>query len=1163
MPVGFGCALYFVQDSAAIELLAEGSSVLVLLAAAVLFFRAFREKYLFTWILAWIAYIAYRYTSTGALGPSTAGRGVLSNAAFIVAVTLFAASVLYYSNARRQLLATAALAAIALAIMGVRAAWFPNSRPLAVSLHAVYMLITVSAAIRLVLFSRGRRELGPWLTAVMLVLVHLDEAPHLPHDLTGLDLVIELLLGLGMLMIVLEDSRERARRLGVVNAITMAIARAQDPSAVMKQALAELKKLLHARAAWYRVLQNDKLIILEHIGLSERFIAACSELASEASVAATRTVRRGVPVVFRLSDLDQVTRGHFIDEGLDHLLLVPIRGKNSIIGTLAFAAERLRSYTQDELNFLLATGNQLGIALENLELIEQILRSQRQWISTFDSIDDVILVHDSEFRIIKVNRALLRRLGRPLQQIVFKSCEATLPHTQQWSGCPYCTDSQSLLTEAPDPCFGGYSLVSTSSYVEEGSERQGTIHIVKDTTERRAAEERYRMLFEQAQEGVFISTPEGHVVDCNDAFVRMLGYNSREEVLTLDLRHCYAHPEQRDAFRQEIAAHNYVRDYEVMVRRKDGGLLTVLENSFASRDASGRIERYQGFLLDITEKKRAEDGIRRRNRELHALNDIAVIATQSFDLDEILNVTLRQLMDLFAADTGSAYLFDEDTLTLRYRTGYGHRSDLGTRMPEIKIPQELWQNLKATHTEVITSEHMPPLPAHITEFVQAEDLHSWMWTIMWSKDKAVGILGISSHRPREFTSTDEDLMIAAGRQLATTLDKVHLYEETCRAYDDLRRTQEQLLQSEKMSAVGQMISGVAHELNNPLTAILGYAQLLESEDLGERCRDYVQKVLKQAQRTQRVVQNLLSFSRQRKPEKGQVDLRRVLEDTLALRDYDLKLNNIAVERDLQGNLPTVTADAHQMEQVFLNILNNAVDAILENARSGVLKVRIYADGTYVCTEFQDSGPGMKEPSRVFDPFYTTKGVGKGTGLGLSICYGIVKEHRGDILALNPPDGGALFRVVLPASGAMARPEVEASPKRRGLVLQGRILLIDDEEAVLEFEREVLTGAGADVIALSRGEEAIARLQRDWFDAAVIDCKMPGKWTGMEIYRWITENRPALRHSILFTVSNVADTKTRAFLEETGLACIVKPFEVADLIAMARRILARRSATSAN
>jgi two-component system NtrC family sensor kinase len=154
------------------------------------------------------------------------------------------------------------------------------------------------------------------------------------------------------------------------------------------------------------------------------------------------------------------------------------------------------------------------------------------------------------------------------------------------------------------------------------------------------------------------------------------------------------------------------------------------------------------------------------------------------------------------------------------------------------------------------------------------------------------------------------MMVAVGRQLAPTIEKVRLYEETCRAYEDLRKTQEQLLQSEKMSAVGQLIAGVAHELNNPLTAILGYAQLLESEGLNDRASDFVRKLFKQAQRTHRVVQNLLSFARQRTPQKQEVDIRKIVDETLALREYDLKVNNIVLERETMVDAPSVTADPH-------------------------------------------------------------------------------------------------------------------------------------------------------------------------------------------------------------------------------------------------------------
>jgi two-component system NtrC family sensor kinase len=391
--------------------------------------------------------------------------------------------------------------------------------------------------------------------------------------------------------------------------------------------------------------------------------------------------------------------------------------------------------------------------------------------------------------------------------------------------------------------------------------------------------------------------------------------------------------------------------------------------------------------------------------------------------------------------------------------------------------------------------------------------------------------------------------------LATTIEKVQLYEETCRAYEDLRRTQEQLLQSEKMSAVGQLISGVAHELNNPLTAILGYAQLLEGSGLEARSADYVRKLFKQAQRTHRVVQNLLSFARQRKPQKQEVDLRKVLEESITLREYDLKVNNVTLERELPEEIPSVIGDPHQLEQVFLNIINNALDAMVEGSGSGVLKVRVSRKDSYVCVEFDDSGPGIKDPNRIFDPFYTTKSVGKGTGLGLSICYGIVKEHGGEIVARNRDEGGATIEVRLLASEKPAVPEVVISPRREA-VLAGRVLLVEDEEAVLEFERDVLVGAGAEVITSMSIEDTKQLLRGSTYDVIVMNGIMPGECTAREMYEWISSSFPGREKGLLLTFSTMIDQETRNFLQEHGVISLTKPFEVADLISNVRMLSQR-------
>ncbi len=834
---------------------------------------------------------------------------------------------------------------------------------------------------------------------------------------------------------------------------------------------------------------------------------------------------------------------------------------------LVLGCSAARKLTTEELEFLDTFGRQLGLAIENFRLQEQALRSQRQWRNTFDSVHDIIVAHDAEFRIIKANQVLLEQLQKSTADVIGSTCESVLPHKSgEWTGCPYCArGGNEGISEGADPCFGGFSTVSTSSYMEQGSKQKGTIHIVRDITDRRSAEEKYRLLFEQVQEGVYVATPAGRVLDCNDAFLRMLGYDNREEMLALNLdEDIRVDAGQRDAFRRAIEQQNYVRNFEVTMRRKNGTLLLAAENSFATRDGAGRIERFQGFVMDVTEKRRTEDEMRRRNRELNALNAMAVVATQSFDLDEILNLTLRQVVSLFGAESGAVYLSDSDSPTFRRRAAWGPRSRDKSRPAEVSFADGFGDLVMRSRAEVITAEYIPHLTGAVKDFISSDSDGSWIWVLFWGKDNPIGIMGLRSYAEYEYSSAEENLMVAISRQLATTIEKVRLYEETCKAYEDLRRTQEQLLQSEKMSAVGQLIAGVAHELNNPLTAILGYAQLLESEGLSERASDYVGKVFKQAQRTHRVVQNLLSFARQRTPERKEVDIRNILEETLTLRDYDLKVNNITVEKDFAAEPALVVADTHQLEQVFLNIINNAVDAVLEAGRSGKLKIRVYCQNNDVCTQFADDGVGLKDPKRIFDPFYTTKNVGKGTGLGLSICYGIVKEHGGDITAHNGPEGGAVIEVRLPmvvtANAVVDTPQT-ASARREGAI-EGRVLLVEEEEAVLEFERDVLMGAGANVVTAVRSEDVKTRLLSEPFELIIMSGKMPSDWHAREAFQWIQQNCSNMEHHVLFTFSNgVEQADDRGFLQEKNVPFLVKPFEVADLISQARRLLQKAHAAA--
>ena len=1142
-------------------------TLLALLGACIIALRAFRENYFKIWILGWAALTLSRF-SEHCFAPKIPAPfdQVVVQGTFVLAVGLLAGAVLLYAQGRDLIIPLMVITPVLVGFAGARVLLWPDSVPLRVALELGYRVVLLTATAALLRARRGRWHFSAWLTALCLPLLHLPWSPFTDALPPAAWFAAEVALAISMLLVALGEARARTRRLGAVQAISDSIAGAQQYGSVVQCAVEQVQRAVNIRSAWFRLLEGGHLVATHATGLTPEFLrdAGFAQISDDVS---KLWEKRAVQVV-KSDEATTEPAESLTAEKIRQIIMIPVVGNKSPVGLLMVGHSSARHWTPDELEFLQGCGRQIALAVENFRLLEQVLRSQRQWMNTFDNIHDIILAHDADYRIIKANQVLLEQIGQAAADVIGSTCDSALPHTYgEWTGCPYCVrGADEEFTEGADPCFGGFSVVSTSSYTDQGTQQKGTIHVVRDITDRRSAEERYRLLFEQVQEGVYVADPNGRLIDCNDAFVHMLGYSNRDELLVLNLdREVCVDPKQREAFRKEIEAHNYVRNFEVTLRRRDGTLLLAAESSFATRDATGAIERYQGFVLDMTEKRRAEDEMQRRNRELNALNAMAVVAAQSFDLDEILNLTLRQVVTLFAAESGTMYLSDLDSPIYRRRAAWGPRSRDKGRPSEISFADGFGDLVIRSRAEVVTAEYLPHLPPNVAEFMKSDADRSWIWVLFWAKDSPVGIMGLCSHSSYQYSSNDENLLVAISRQLATTIEKVRLYEETCRAYEDLRKTQEQLLQSEKMSAVGQLIAGVAHELNNPLTAILGYAQLLETEGLNSRAQDFVSKLFKQAQRTHRVVQNLLSFARQRKPQRDEVDMRKVLDETLALREYDLKTNNIQVQTELPSEPTMVIADPHQLEQVFLNIINNAVDAILEAGRKGSMKIRITTQNGQVVALFSDDGIGIKDPKRIFDPFYTTKSVGKGTGLGLSICYGIVKEHGGDILASNNPEGGATIEVRLPAVATSA-PQPEApmpAPRLHDGAVHGRVLLVEEEEAVLEFERDVLAGAGAAVITARNSEDVKTRLLSEPFEAIIMTGKLGNQWSAKESYSWLKENCTGMENHVLYTFSNgVEPNEARTFLQENNIPYLVKPFEVAELISQARKLLQKAQAASA-
>jgi PAS domain S-box-containing protein len=844
------------------------------------------------------------------------------------------------------------------------------------------------------------------------------------------DHLLAVAIGIAMVVLVLEEARARTGELNdKLKRLSLLIAASTQTLSMremLDQVLLNVVGSLGVSHGLVRLLEGDvnsaQLVVHAAVGFEESYVKAQSAIPVNEPWA-QRVLKQDYTPVKIGEEPDPRERQRMSSTGVRESAVILLRGKEKPLGILAVGSAQEMRFQPDEIEYLKNIGNLLGLTLQNVLLFQQVDNVQRQWAFTFDSIGDPIIVHDREGRILRMNQRMAHLSGRQIKPSIGRALGEIFPRRQaDYNTCPYC-EGVAGEGDDPDPWLSGFFLTSNSPFVDPAGREMGVVHVLKDISERKRAEEKYRTLVSNVQEGVFISTPQGRFLDFNDAFLRMTGYATREELLNLDAAALYGNPADRDRLKKLLSEYGSVADFEFEIRRKDAETRTVLESSNAVRDASGNIIAYQGFMLDITERKRAEQEIRRRNRELLVLNSIATTLNESLDLSDSLHKTLRQICELFGLEASSLYLFDSANEMLRRVAAFGHRSEFSRSFPPTRVQPELLHHIKAVHATFLSVQGLP-LPAVFRELQRAEQIVAAHIVILWSKDKVIGGLVVGSRTLREFSPADVNLLIAVGSQISSAIERTLLYDQTRQAYDDLRRTQEQLLHSEKMAAVGQLISGVAHELNNPLTAILGYSQLLTScGQVGPQGLEYSEKLYKQAQRTHRIVQNLLSFSRQHKPERVPVRLNQILEDTLALRDYDLRMSNIRLHLDLAEDLPSAMADPHQLQQVFLNLVNNAVDAILEASANGDLWVGTACREGKFIVEFLDSGPGVKDASRVFDPFYTTKPVGKGTGLGLSICYGIVTEHGGQIRVRNIPGKGACFTIELPGPSTGPKDQV--------------------------------------------------------------------------------------------------------------------------------------------
>jgi signal transduction histidine kinase/CheY-like chemotaxis protein len=372
-----------------------------------------------------------------------------------------------------------------------------------------------------------------------------------------------------------------------------------------------------------------------------------------------------------------------------------------------------------------------------------------------------------------------------------------------------------------------------------------------------------------------------------------------------------------------------------------------------------------------------------------------------------------------------------------------------------------------------------------------------------------------------------------------------------RANRRLRDTQQQLVQAEKLSAIGRLVSGVAHELNNPLAAVLGNAEMVENT--GERAQERAAVIRREAERCRRIVRDLLTFSRPSTESHVEVDLNRLVLDVLAAQAERFRENDIELDTRLAAARPVALGDPHRLEQLLVNLLTNAVDALRTRLapRRVVVGTHLDAEGPRLFVSDNGAGIAPEHLGRIFEPFFTTKPVGQGTGLGLALCYGIAREHNGRIEVLNNREGGACFRLTLvPREASTAEPRRresgETAPAHTALAPAAlSVLVVDDDAAVAELIEDALALAGHRVKRAGNGREALEHLAAARFDLVLSDLRMP-VLDGIGLHAEIARRWPAMLERIVFITGDQAADETRAFLTRTGVPCLGKPFSLAEL-----------------
>ncbi len=560
--------------------------------------------------------------------------------------------------------------------------------------------------------------------------------------------------------------------------------------------------------------------------------------------------------------------------------------------------------------------------------------------------------------------------------------------------------------------------------------------------------------------------------------------------------------------------------------------------------------------------------------KLSTLNELVELSAKIPKIQDLLSLVLERTMRTVRASIGSIMLVDQERQILRIAAARGLSEDVIANV-EIKMGEGVAGKVALLGEPVLVDDI-----GQDPRFTKPSDPKygggSFICMPVRVGARVIGVINLSKKEYgavsppdlRAFSPTDLQFLTALMAYIAAALDNARLLEEARQATLRLQQVvedqrlrltlaQQQMLQAEKLSALSQVVAGVAHELNNPLSVVTGQTALLSKMVGGGPLAERAEKISKAAERCARIVRNFLTLARQHPPEHEEVRLNQVVREAVELLAYPLRVDDVQVTLDFADDLPVLSADPNQLHQVVVNLVTNAHHAMREAQppRQLTLTTRYDPEQERLSLTVADTGPGIlpEIQGRIFEPFFTTKAPEQGTGLGLSVCHGIIEDHGGTIALDSRPGQGAVFRVELPLGEVPGTTPQVGVAEPTSLVRGRAVLVVDDEPEVAEVLADMLSTDGHQVETAANGTLALDKLRQRTYDLILCDIKMP-ELDGPGLYREVERRHPGLHQRFIFLTGDTLSPDTRAFLGRIGASCLSKPFAPAEVQRLTQQVL---------